>query len=129
MIIAPDSTNGKIEPVPCNIFMDSGYFKAEHHPFIIDGLVLFQQVLYRFVDGFGCSPFDDMAYPNFRQFNTFTWENPVGCFPYRFNEVGMRDCYFIVLAEYRYNTIIFKVFNGHILGVGFNERKSFYFPS
>ena len=59
------------------------------------------------MNGFRCSSFDDMTYSDFRQFNTFTWENPVSCFSYRFNKVGMGDGYFIVLAEYRYNAIIF----------------------
>ena len=81
MIVTSYPSNSQIEPVTCNILMDGGNFKTEHHPFIIDGLIFFQQILYRFVNCFGGSSFDDMTYPDFRQFNTFTREYPVGCFP------------------------------------------------
>ena len=129
MVISSYPSNCEIEPVAIYLFMNTWYLKAKHHPFIIDGLIFFQQVLYRFVNCFGGSSFDDMAYPDFRQFNTFTREYPVGCFPNSFNEVGMGDGYFIVLAEYRDYAIFFQMFNGHFFCIGFNERKSFYFSS
>ena len=42
MVICPDTTYCKVEPVAHYILVDSGNFKAEHHPFIVDGLILLQ---------------------------------------------------------------------------------------
>ena len=129
MVVSPYSSNGQVKSVAHYVLIDGGYLKTKHHPLIVDGLILFQQIPYWFMDGFGGSAFYYMAHPDFRSFNLLTGKYPVGCFPNRFNEVGMADCDFIVLAEHRYNAIIFQMFDGHFFCVGFNERKSFYFPS
>ena len=58
--------------------MDSGDFKAEHHPLIVDGLVCLQKLIHGLVDSFGDSALDDMAYPYFGTVDGFSPEELLG---------------------------------------------------
>lgn len=54
--------------------MDSGDFKAEHHPLIVDGLVCLQKLVHGFVDSLWDSALDDMTYPYFGTVDGFSPE-------------------------------------------------------
>lgn len=58
--------------------MDSGDFKAEHHPLIVDGLVCLQKLVHGLVDSFGDSALDDMTYPYLRAVDGFSPEELLG---------------------------------------------------
>ena len=52
MVVSPYSSNGQVKSVAHYVLIDGGYLKTKHHPLIVDGLILFQQIPYWFMDGF-----------------------------------------------------------------------------
>lgn len=123
VVVGPHPAYGEVKPVACNVIMDGGDFKAEHHPLVVDGLVLFQEVFHRLVDGFGCPALYHMAYPDGRSFHPFTREQMLCRFPNGLNKGGMGDGDFVVLAEHGNNAVLPEMLHGNFLGVGFDERQ------
>ena len=123
VVVGSHPANGEVEPVACNVLMDGGDFKAEHHPLVVDGLVLFQEVFHRLVDGFGCPALYHMAYPDGRSFHPFAGEQMLCRFPDSLNKGGMGDGDFVVLAEHGDHAVLPEMLHGDFLGVGLDERK------
>ena len=69
--------------------MDGGDFNAEHHPFIIDGLVTLQKLVYRLVDCLRNSSLYYMAHPDIRIVHPLTPEYLICCIIDCLNEPKM----------------------------------------
>ena len=101
--------------------MDGGNVEAEHHAFIVDGLVTVEELADRFVDGFRNATLDDMADSDGRAADLFEGEYPICSFLDRCDEALMGDCHLIVLAEHRDDTIFLEMVSRDFLGVGLDE--------
>ena len=77
MVIGPYSSYREVQPVPCHILVNRGYLETESHPFVIDGLVCFQELVHGFVDGFGNPSLDDMGHDDIGSVDHFLREHAV----------------------------------------------------
>ena len=89
--------------------MDSGDFKAEHHPLIVDGLVCLQKLIHGFVDGLGDSALDDMAHPDRGAVDGLSPEELLGCLMDCLHKGRVRNGYLVIFGENRDYTITLQV--------------------
>ena len=121
MVVGPHSSDRKMEPIACHLLVNRGYFEAEGHAFLVDGLVGFQELIHGFVNGLGNPSLDDMRNDNIGRVDGLLGKHTVGSTQYRFNKTLMGDRHLVVLAEYGNDTIVLQM--GHIdrLGVGLDK--------
>ena len=121
VVIGPYSSNREVQPVPCHILVNRGYLEAESHPFVVDGLVGFQELVHGLVDGFGNPPLDDMGHDYIGSVDYLLREHTVCSPQHRFDKALVGDGHLVVLAEYGNDAIRSQV--GYIdrLGVGLDK--------
>lgn len=121
VVVGPYSSNGKIEPIACYLFVNRGNLKAEGHALVIDGLVRLQKLIHGFVDSLGNPSLDNMRNDNFGRVDGLLREQPMSSIPNGLDKALMGDRHLIVLAEYGNDTIVLQM--GHIdrLGVGLDK--------
>ena len=122
LVVGPYTSYGQVEPASVDNLRYGWYLDAEHHPLVIDGLVLVGKVLYGLVDGFGCPSLDDMAHPYFGLFHRTASEHPLRTLPHGFDELIVRDGHLVVPGEHRGNAIVLEVAECNSLGIGLDER-------
>ena len=62
VVVGPYTAYREIQSVPCHILVNRRYLETESHPFVVDGLVGFQELIHGFVDSFGNPSLDDMGH-------------------------------------------------------------------
>ena len=106
LVVGPYASYRQVEPASVDNLRHGRYLDAEHHPLVIDGLVLVGKVLYGLVDGFGCPSLDDMAHPYFGLLHRTASEHPLRTLPHGFDELIVRYGHLIVLGEYRGDAVV-----------------------
>ena len=127
LVVGPYTSYGQVEPASVDNLCHGGYLDAEHHPLVIDGLVLVGEVLYGLVDGFGRPSLDDMAHPYLGLLYRTVSEHPLHTLPHGFDELIVRDGHLVVLGEDRGNAIVLEVAECNSLGIGLDERLAWLF--
>ena len=122
LVVGPYASYRQVEPASVDNLRHGGYLNAEHHPLVIDGLVLVSEVLYGLVDGFGSPSLDDMAHPYFGLLHRTVSEHPLRTLPHGFDELIVRDGHLVVLGEYRGDAVVLQMTECHGLGICFDER-------
>ena len=100
MVVGPYSSNREVQPVSCYIFVNRGYLETESHPFVVDGLVGFQELIHGLVDSFGNTPLDDMGHDYIGSVDYLLREHTVCSTQHRFDKALVGDGHLVVLAEY-----------------------------
>ena len=62
VVVGPYTAYREIQSVPCHILVNRRYLETESHPFVVDGLVGFQELIHGFVDSFGNPSLDGMGH-------------------------------------------------------------------
>ena len=121
VVVGPHSSNRKIEPIACHLFVNRGNLKAEGHALVIDGLVRLQELVHGLVYGLGNPTLDDMRNDNIGRVDTLLWKHSMSGVPNGLNKALVGDGHLVVLAEYGNDTIVLQM--GHIdrLGVGLDK--------
>ena len=122
LIVGPYPSNGQIESASVDNLRYGGYLDAEHHPLVIDGLVILGKVFYGLVDGFGGPSLDDMAHSYLGLLYRTASEHPLRTLPCGFDELIVRDGHLVVLGEYRGDAVVLQMTECHGLGICFDER-------
>lgn len=121
VVVGPYTAYREIQSVPCHILVNRRYLETESHPFVIDGLVGFQELVHGFVDGFGNPSLDDMGYDYIGRVDYLLREHTVCSTQYCFDKTLMRNGYLVVLAEYGNDAIRSQMGYIHRLGVGLDK--------
>ena len=89
--------------------MDSGDFKAEHHPLIVDGLVCLQKLIHGLMDSLGDSALDNMAHPYFGAVDGLSPEELLSRLMDCLHKGRVRNGYLVIFGENRDHTITLQV--------------------
>lgn len=122
LVVGPYASYRQIQSASVDGLRYGRYLDAEHHPLVIDGLVLVGKVLYSLVDGFGSPSLDDMAHPYLGLLYRTVSEHPLRTLPCGFDELIVRYGHLVVLGEDRGNAIVLEVAECNSLGIGLDER-------
>ena len=121
VVIGSYPSNRKIQSVPCHILVNRGYLETESHPFVVDGLVGFQELVHGLVDGFGNTPLDDMGHDYIGSVDYLLREHTVCSTQHRFDKALVGDGHLVVLAEYGNDAIRSQMGYINRLGVGLDK--------
>ena len=121
MVVGPYPAYRKVQSVPRHILVNRGYLETESHPFVVDGLVGFQELVHGLVDGFGNPSLDNMGHDYIGSVDYLLREHTVCSPQHRFDKALVGDGHLVVLAEYGNDAIRSQM--GYIdrLGVGLDK--------
>ena len=123
LVIGPDPSDGEVEPASVDVLMDGRDLETEHHPFVVDGFVRFQQLADRLVDSLRDPSLDDVRDPDDRIRDLLVWEDIVCGLLDGLDETLVGDGHLVVLGEDRDDAVFGEVGERGFLGVGLDEGK------
>ena len=123
LVVGTDTTDGEVQPASVDVLEDRRDLEAEHHPFVVDGLVRLQELADRLVNRLRNASFDDMGDADGGIRNLLVREDLAGSIKHRADEALVRDGHLVVLGEDRDDAVLLEMGQLDLLRVRFDERK------